>query len=76
MGATLTGLLGLAATVALTVPQLLWGDKTATGFAAAAAALLWPARLLLHRHTRDKPNTIVSLVLFVLAAFVAYGYLA
>jgi len=72
----LTGLLCLAAAVALTVPQLLWGNITATGFAAAAAAVLWLAGLLLHRRTRGKPNTIVSLVLFVLAAFAAYGYLA
>ena len=60
----------------LTVPQLLWGTITATAFAAVAAAVLWLAGLLLHRGARDKPNTFVSLVLFVLAVFVAYGYLA
>jgi hypothetical protein len=72
----LTGLFCLAAAFALTVPQLLRGIVTSAGFAESAGAVLWLAGLLLHRRTRDKPNTIVSLVLFVLAAFVAYGYLA
>lgn len=71
-----TGLFCLAAALTLTVPQLLWGTITATAFAAVAAAVLWLAGLLLHRGARDKPNTFVSLVLFVLAVFVAYGYLA
>ncbi len=76
MSATRPGFLCLAATVALIVPKLVEGDITATGFGASAGAVLWIAGLLLYRCTRDKPNTIVSLVLFVLAAFVAYGYLA
>lgn len=72
---TLTGLFCLAAAFTLTVPQLLWGTITATGYSAAATAVLWLAGFLLHRRTRDKPNTVVSLVLFGLAVFVAYGYL-
>ena len=71
-----TGVACFVGALSLIIPQLAWGEDAVTGLAAIYTAVLWLVGLLLHWRSREKPNTVVSLVLVALASFLAYGYLS
>lgn len=64
---------GLLGGLSLVLPAALnlWPWLTAWAAALLAAAML--AALGLHLGCRDQPNSLVSVILFALAAFLAYG---
>jgi predicted branched-subunit amino acid permease len=66
-GLALLGSLGLVLPGVLSLPSAL------TPLAAAIAALFLLASMPFHLRTRDKPNLFVSVILALLAVFVAYG---
>lgn len=63
----------LLGTAGLILPGLWTSTGWITPFAAAALSILLLLSILFHTKCREKPNIFVSIILFILAAFVAYG---
>jgi VIT1/CCC1 family predicted Fe2+/Mn2+ transporter len=59
--------------VALVLPAAIGAAAWLTPWAAALLAVMMLGAIGFHLSCRDNPRTVVSLVLFALAAFVAYG---
>lgn len=70
---TLAAVATLAAALGLILPGVLHASPRITPVTAGILAGLLLVSLFFHVKSREKPKIFVSLVLFVLAVFVAYG---
>jgi len=79
MGAThrfwhnLVAVLVLIAALGLILPGLLGFQPALTVWAAILSAVLMLVSIFFHTRYRDTPMVFVSIVLFIFAAFIAYG---
>ena len=63
----------LLGAVGLILPGLLGASGRITSVIAALVAALLLLSIFFHVRSREKPNVFVSVILFIFAAFVAYG---
>lgn len=73
---TLIAILALIAALGLILPGVSGFWTQLTLWAAGLTALMMLGSIYFHVIFRDKPNVFVSIILFILAVFVAYGRLA
>jgi uncharacterized membrane protein YphA (DoxX/SURF4 family) len=63
----------LIGTIGLLLPGMLRSAAWLTSATAILLSILLLASIFFHVKSREKPNIFVSLILFVFAAFIAYG---
>ena len=68
---TCVAVLCLIGAIGLILPELLHESSKFTSYSSAAAAILLLVSILCHVKTRKKPKIFVSIILAILAAFVA-----
>jgi hypothetical protein len=70
---TFVAIFAFLGSLGLVLPGVLSLPSALTPLAAAVMVLFLLASMPFHLRTRDKPNLFVSIILALLAAFVAYG---